>query len=309
MAIIRLTKNRSFALFEQSADRLVKKHFPFAMAQTLTKLAQNTKSDTVRQMRSRFDRPTPWTLNSLFVQRAEKADGDKMVAIVNVQDGKGSRRYADQQFPAMGETFVATGADKRAVIGHQFSGGQRQWKRFESRLRAIGILPPGLAAVPPAKGSWAMPLDRYGNAPSGRIMKILSYFAAFTESGSAGNTTTAGRFKLAKTRQSKQGGYTLTTSSGKKLKRGYLEIGGVVYFVSRGRGVQHDRDAGEQRLPPGIWAKRGIHGSDVAPVLLFVRRPRYRYLIDLPGLAAAQHRKNFGRLFKANLAAAVRTAR
>lgn len=293
----------------QGVDRLTQKQIPFALAKTLTQIAQATKQDVVRQMQSKFDRPTPWTLNSIFVQRAEKKDGDRMSAVVNVMDGNGARRYTDQRFPYMGSAFVAAGSNKRAVIGQQFAGGQRQWKRFEGRLRAIGILPQGMAAVPPVRGSWAMPLDKYGNAPHGLIVKILSYFAAFTEAGSAGNTTAAGRAKLAKIRQRKGAGYTLTTGSGKKLKRGYIEIGGVVYFVSRGRGVMHVRDHGEQRLAPGIWAKRGIHGSDVVPVLLFVKTPRYQARIDLPGIAAAQWGQNFKTLFRANLANAVRTAR
>lgn len=310
MAILRT--NRALEKFEREADQVAKRHIPFAVAKTLTALAQMTQRETVKQLRSKLDRPTPWTLNSIFLQRAERTDGDRMMAVVNVQDGNGQRRYADGRWPAMGQAFVATGSNKRAVLFQQFAGGKRQWKRFEDRLRKIGVLPAGLAAVPPAKSSWAVALDRYGNIPAGTIVKLLSYFQAFTEAGYSANATAAGRAKLAKKRQRKGTDYTVTSASGRTIKRGYIEIGGVVYFASGGRGSWSGRYSSgriDQHLPAGIWAKRGIHGSDVAPVLLFVRQPTYQRRIDMPGIARDQYRNNFNRLFRQNLADAIKTAK
>jgi len=295
--------------FEADVDRLTRTQLPFAVAKTLTALAVETKRETVAQMQARFDRPKPWTLNSLFVQGANKNDGFRMTALVNVMDGNGQRRYAAQGHEGMGAAFVASGQDKRAIIGQQFTGGGRQWKRFEKRLQRAGILPSGLVAVPPKQGNWAMPIDRYGNAPHGLLVKILSYFEAFSEAGSAGNTTAAGRAKIAKTRQRKGHDYTRISAAGKKIKRSYIEIGGVVYFISRGKGSPSADGRLTQPLARGIWAKRGIHGVEVAPVLLFVREPYYTARIDLPGIASRLHREKFGALLRANLAGAIRTAR
>ena len=52
----------------------------------------------------------------------------------------------------------------------------------------------------------------------------------------------------------------------------------MVYFISTGQGRT-------RHLHPGIWAKKGTHGSNVAPVLLFVRNVSYKPRFDFFGVA------------------------
>ncbi len=61
-----------------------------------------------------------------------------------------------------------------------------------------------------------------------------------------------------------------------------MTIRGVEYFISRGPGMWYGR---LQHLPRGIWARRGIHGSDVVPVLLFVPSAKYGQRLDFFGIA------------------------
>lgn len=305
VAVTEMAANKSLDKFNQGIDRLVQRQIPYAMARTLTTLAQNTKKATEQQMRQKLVKPTPWTMSALFLKPATK---DDLSAVVNVKDG-GYKRDGVK----FGATTVRMGSqDKRAVIQQQFQGGSRLPKPFETRLQRIDVLPSGMSVVIPAKPSWAMPLDQYGNAPRGLVVKLLAYFMAFIEAGASSNMTNAGRARLAKRGQRKGNDYAITTASGKKKSRGYMQIGGVVYFVSYGRGSRRGKFAHnqmDQHLPAGIWAKRGIHGSDVSPVFLFVRQPKYQAKIDMPSIAHAEHAANFKRLFAHNLADAVRTAR
>ena len=152
----------------------------------------------------------------------------------------------------------------------------------------IGVLPAGMAAVVPRDASWAARIDRYGNLSQGQIVQLLAYFQAFGEQGYKANMNDAGRGKLAKMKGGAGG-------------KGFRRIGGVVYFVSRGKGNWFGncswRNGRMQHLPPGIWAKRGIHGVDVAPVLMFVRRGNYRKRIDLQAIGNEVVAKEFNKDF------------
>ena len=212
--------------------------------------AKKIRHATIQEFDKKFDKSTPFTKRSMRVK--EWATPAKLSATVELRDDN----------PAW-----------RRSLAHQFTGGSRQWKKSEAALMRVGILPAGMAAIP-AKSSWAIRLDPYGNMSPGQIVQILAYFQAFGEQGYKANMDARGRAKLAKMRGGAAG-------SG----RGARSIGGVVYFVSRGKGNWFGGGSWAggrmQHLPPGIWAKRGTHGADIAPVLMFVRRPTYRQRIDL----------------------------
>ena len=148
------------------------------------------------------------------------------------------------------ELATSKGTPASKYLAPQIFGGQRRIKRFEKALVYAGIMPPGMIAVVPNKPSWAATIDPYGNISSGLIVRLLSYFRAFGQQGYSANMTDKGRKRIAKRGKS---------------ANGFSSINGVVYFVSNGSG----------HLPRGIWAKRGTHGVDVAPVLLFVKPARY----------------------------------
>lgn len=130
---------------------LEKKHIPFVMARTATLLAQRVKKGTIKVMQKRLDRPTPTTLNSLFVKMATKA------------------RAAEVYF----KDSWASGIPADTYLQQAVSGGLRPHKRFEKSLIARGIMRSGQFAVPTTAF-----LNQYGNVSRGTMMKILSGLGA-----------------------------------------------------------------------------------------------------------------------------------
>lgn len=146
-------------------------------------------------------------------------------------------------------------------------GGGRKIKAFEKALQAKGIMPAGTVAVIPGKSSWAARIDRYGNMQNGLIVQLLAYFEAFHEMGFKANMDDKGRAEMAKI----------------KKKDELVTIGGVVYFIAGG----WHGDRRTRHLAPGIWAKKGTHGSNIAPVLLFVKPASYKPRFDFYGIGNA----------------------
>jgi len=130
---------------------LEKKHIPFVMARTATLLAQRVKKGTITVMQKRLDRPTPTTLNSLFVKMATKA------------------RAAEVYF----KDSWTSGIPADTYLQQAVSGGLRPHKRFEKSLIARGIMRSGQYAVPTTAF-----MNQYGNVSRGTMLKILSGLGA-----------------------------------------------------------------------------------------------------------------------------------
>lgn len=130
---------------------LEKKHIPFVMARTATLLAQRVKKGTITVMQKRLDRPTPTTLNSLFVKMATKA------------------RAAEVFF----KDSWASGIPADTYLQQAVSGGLRPHKRFEKSLIARGVMRSGQYAVPTTSF-----MNQYGNVSRGTMLKILSGLGA-----------------------------------------------------------------------------------------------------------------------------------
>lgn len=111
------------------------------LARSITRTAGEVKKGLQGEMRSGFDRPTPWTVNSLWVQPATQAD---LVAEV---------RFKDRSFK---------GGDPETVVAPHIFGGGRKMKRSEQLLAS---------AFAPGEGA---PLDAYGNIRGGFLTKVLS---------------------------------------------------------------------------------------------------------------------------------------
>jgi len=145
--------------------------------------------------------------------------------------------------------------DPNKILRAEVEGGPRRDKRSEKLLRSAGILPNGFQTAIP-KNPFPGSDDGRGNLRGPFMVQLISYFQAFSEVGHRANMTKKRKDKLANR------GVT---------ENGYKTINGFVYFVAYGR-LRGGRTA---HLAPGIWAKRGIHGSDVKPVLMFVKAPSY----------------------------------
>ena len=68
---------------QRSLTALERQQLPFAMAKTLTRLGKLVQAAEQKGLRAEFDRPTPFTVNSIGVRAARKTD---LTAIVYVRD-------------------------------------------------------------------------------------------------------------------------------------------------------------------------------------------------------------------------------
>ena len=153
---------------------------PFALAKTLTDIADIAKNEAVKEMKRTFDRPTPFTLNALKIERATK---NKLEAKVLLKD----------------PTRID---DPHHYLNLETSGGERGHKPFEARLWRKGVLSSGDFAVPTIGGA---DFDAYGNMQRGQITQILAYFDTFGDAGFKANMGDKGRARLGKTTKKKRG--------------------------------------------------------------------------------------------------------
>ena len=137
-----------------------------ATVSAINSTAQAIKQAELTEMRSVFDRPTPYTMNAL---RIAPARTDRLSAEVGfktdiVSTGKGTT----------GEWHY---------LQPQVFGGGRRIKGLEYNLRAAGVLPAGWNVTP---GAFAR-LDAYGNLNRGQITQILSQLRITLRAGSTRN--------------------------------------------------------------------------------------------------------------------------
>lgn len=121
---------------------LEKRQLPFATMTALNLTVEELQAAIRHEMRDSFDRPTPYTLRGVRVQRATKA---ALYAEVALQDtGKHPSRPTRYLRP-------------------EIEGGPRGMKGYEKLL--------GRRYTVPGK---ELRLDRYGNIPGGQIVRLLS---------------------------------------------------------------------------------------------------------------------------------------
>lgn len=155
----------------RTLNDLEKKQLPYATALALTRTAQDVKKDLEAEIARVFDRPTPYTLNSLYVKPATKAT---LMAMVYLRE------------------FAGKGTPATKYMSPNIFGQDRNVKRFERALQRIGVLPAG-QYVAPGEGA---DVDAWGNLSRGQIVQVLSYFQAFGEQGYKANMSTAGKERL-----------------------------------------------------------------------------------------------------------------
>lgn len=136
----------------QALRNLAEEDAPIVTAYALTKTGQDIKDAEFSSIADVFDRPTRFTLNSLFLKTASKRD---LVAEVRFKDGFGS-------VPAW------------RYLGPQVEGGARVHKSHEKRLIRAGIMNSSEFAVPGA----GVKLDSSGNISGSTIERILSQIGA-----------------------------------------------------------------------------------------------------------------------------------
>lgn len=163
----------------QTLDRLEREQLPFAATLALTRTAHAVADDLRAEMRTVFDRPTPATLDSLYIQPATK---QKMEARVWIKDG----RSAGPNGQVVGREG-SWGKGRAAIkwLTPEIFGGPRDDKGVEAMLRRRGVLQQGQYIVP----GQSMALDSFGNIPRGKLNQIMSGARLFTEEGYTANAT------------------------------------------------------------------------------------------------------------------------
>lgn len=160
-------------------DDIGRRQLPAALAMTLTDIVNIAKDNAYDEMRRVFDRPTPFTLNSLKIKRATKTNLEAHLLLKDPTRFDSPSHY----------------------LNRELSGGERSFKPFEARLWRKGILPGGQFAVPASGAAF----DAYGNMNRGQITQILAYFDAFGDAGFRANMNDAGRKKLNKGTKKRHG--------------------------------------------------------------------------------------------------------
>lgn len=135
---------------------------PFATAQALTQTGQRVKNAIRATMQVGLDRPTPYTLNSLYLKPATKNNLVCEVSLKNV---------------------ASKGAPPSKYLAPNVYGGARLPKSSEVLMRRQGVLPGGMLWVP---GSGAT-MNQFGNMSVGQIVQVLSAMKAFPEVGYLAN--------------------------------------------------------------------------------------------------------------------------
>lgn len=142
------------------------RRFKAAVATALTRTALEIKEAERLEMIDSFDRPTPYTLRSLY---AKGATAQTLEAEVGIKaDASGGRPPTKWLRP-------------------QVFGGLRRWTGFERALIRGGVMPDDMRAVP---GRFAR-LDAFGNMSRGQMAQIISQMRI--ETGRAGSTRTMPR--------------------------------------------------------------------------------------------------------------------
>lgn len=139
---------RGLEQFRQFSERRIRA----AVATALTRTAVEARKAWQQELRSKLDRPTPYTTNSV---RTEMARADKLESVVAVKD--------------QGEGVLPA-----EYLGTQQRGGDRNLRKFERALVSKGAMPRGYKVVPARFAT----MDAYGNISRGQIVQVLNQLGA-----------------------------------------------------------------------------------------------------------------------------------
>lgn len=204
----------------------------------LTKTAVDVREAERAEMRDVFDRPTPFTMNALFV------------------------KPATMEQPSARVGFKEESSQRRALNWLQWhiSGGARTQTAYEKLLKRAGAMRSDQRAVPGAGAR----LDAFGNISRGQLVQILSQLRIDTTAGSTRSLPRVFKEDNAKTARYKAG----------VIRRAYGRAGGQYVAMPNGRGklkpgiyLHGARDFGA-----GVGLGRS---GRMTPVLVFVSRAQY----------------------------------
>lgn len=214
----------------RSALKKIQKGQVSAFVSALNRTAFEIRDAERAEMQKVFDRPTRYTLNSVFYRYATIANIQAYVAVKN----------SDSQFH---------------YLLPQIHGGNRPQKRFEFMLRRIGILGKDEITVP-APGS-GVKRDMYGNMRSGQIVEILSQLKAFYLSGSQQNETPNTRDR--KVKQHYKARYFVARKGESRVGLGSWKSGEKVQHLKSGIWARYKTAFGSAIKPVMFFAPKASY--------------------------------------------------
>lgn len=143
-----------------------------ATAKALTFTAERVREAERQEMRNVFDRPTSFTINSLYLRGATPARLEARV------------------------WFKELGSDWHYLMP-QIYGGDRRLKQFEKYLQSSGWLPKGMMVVPGSRAT----LDSYGNINRGQLIQVLSALRALPQQGYLANRSARSALRKSKSKK------------------------------------------------------------------------------------------------------------
>ena len=230
-----------------------------AMATALTRTVNEIKAAEQREMRDVFDRPTRWTLGSLY---ASGATAGRLSAEVGIKGSDQGSRSATKW------------------LRWQVDGGLRTLTAFERFLVAAGAMPDGMRAVP----GKAAPLDAYGNVRFGVLGQILSQLRVEIQAGVTRTRSRIARDERSLARTGSLRGISAQQKSAIRNARKRVNAERKSLRKSGGRYVALPYGAHRGKLPPGIYLNEGRdfgarlgygYSGRMRPVLIFVSKAYY----------------------------------
>ena len=156
---------------QRGMDKAARKQIPFAIAQTLTKLAYEAMQEEKAQTPRHIDRPTPFTAKGY---RYKKANKKTLTALVYVDKADTERKY--MQFPIHG----GTAKGKRRALVHptantklnKYGNIPRNYvkKAMANKAKFFSGVPKGMEGQDNA-GIW----QRYGGKKNPRIRMVAQW--------------------------------------------------------------------------------------------------------------------------------------
>lgn len=182
------------------------KSIPVATSNALNLTAFKVREQEIETMKRVFDRPTRFTLGSMFTTRASLADLSSRV-------------------------FLKESVAGRHYLRPNIFGGPRLPKGFERMLRSAGLLPAGMYAVP----GRAAKLDSHGNMSRGQLAQVMSALKLAERTAGYSANRTARSTRLRKRRSTyfvgRPGGGRLPLGVWEVSYRGKTGTGPVLIFV------------------------------------------------------------------------------
>ncbi|HEX3319433.1 MAG TPA: hypothetical protein VHR84_01910 [Terriglobales bacterium] len=137
----------------RSLDLFQRRQVPYAASVAINRTARQVEAKLKQEMMRVFDRPTPFTLSSIYVIPSTKYN---LTAVVGIKDS------------------AAKGTPASKYLITEIEGGIRRQKRSEKALEFRGLMPAGMYAVPGP----GVAFDAYGNISRGTMTAILNALRA-----------------------------------------------------------------------------------------------------------------------------------